>query len=395
MPSPTVAIIATTYYPLSHGDVIGTRLLKGYDFEGEQLGPRIKVASMYIEQIQASAEPAHSRDIGVQLCLEAGAEIYPSVAEAIGCGRSGVNVDGVVIIGEHGEYGCNEFCQRLYPRRRLYDTAVATMISAGRFVPIFCDKHLAWSFSDARTMYETSVRLGIPLLAGSSIPLSWRRPQGTEWPSGEKMDAAVALGYGETEDYGFHTLEGLQALAERRRGGESGVASVRAVSGPQALEAVERHEVDPGLFAEALSVCGLSSSDARVARERVDTVFFLDYADGLKASVVLFNDIVTSFAAACRGPHNSVACEFWLDETTFGHFTFLVRQIEALVLNGVAPYPPERTLLTSGVLEAAMRSLRYGGDLQETKPLTFSYRAPNVVSDAGTFLPCPGVDQSS
>ena len=34
---------------------------------------------------------------------------------------------------------------------------------------------------------------------------------------------AVMIGYGPFEAYGFHALEGLQCMVERRKGGETGV----------------------------------------------------------------------------------------------------------------------------------------------------------------------------
>ena len=49
----------------------------------------------------------------------------------------GVNVDGVLIIGEHGDYEDNEWGQKLYPRRRLFDSVLSAMIATDTFVPVF------------------------------------------------------------------------------------------------------------------------------------------------------------------------------------------------------------------------------------------------------------------
>ena len=385
MARPTVALIATTYYPVSHADIVGTRLIEGYVLDGKPCEPRVEVVSMYLEQLGERIGPSPLPDIGVGICERAGVTMYPTVAEAIGRGKGGVHVDGVVIIGEHGDYEWNEFGQHLYPRRRLFDAAVSTMIAADRFVPVFCDKHLAWSFEDGRAMYETATRLGIPLLAGSSIPLSWRVPTATEWPLGEPMETAVAVGYGNVEAYGFHTLEGLQAHAERRRGGETGVAAVRGVAGAAAVEAVRHGEVDRDLLNRALSAMGLDDAQAERARRSVKSVFFVDYVDGLRAAAIVCGDVVQGFGAACRGPNVEIANEFWLNEKTFDHFSFLARQIEALVLDGAAPYPVERTVLTGGVLDVAMRSLSGDGARRATPELAISYDPPTAV--AGTGVP--------
>ena len=46
----------------------------------------------------------------------------------------------------------------------------------GRAVPVYNDKHLSYSFEKAKAMVDTSRRLRFPMLAGSSIPVTWRLP---------------------------------------------------------------------------------------------------------------------------------------------------------------------------------------------------------------------------
>jgi hypothetical protein len=49
---------------------------------------------------------------------------------------------------------------------------------------------------------------------------------------------------------------------------------------------------------------------------------------------------------------------------------------EETFTTGVAPYPIERTLLTSGLVEAGVRSLAGGGKRLETPHLAVKYQAP-------------------
>jgi hypothetical protein len=128
---------------------------------------------------------------------------------------------------------------------------------------------------------------------------------------------------------------------------------------------------------------GLDDAQAERARQSVKSVFFLDYVDGLRAAAVVCGDVVESFGAACRGPNVDIANEFWLNEETFDHFSFLVRQIESVVLDGAAPYPVERTVLTGGVLDVAMRSLRGDGARRATPELAISYEPPIGIADSG------------
>jgi len=382
MTRPRVAVIATVYRPNSHADVIATRLIKGYEFQGADVEPRIRVVSMYLEQIS-------DNDIGVAITDAYSIPRFPTVAEAITCGGSGVDVDGVVIIGEHGEYEYNEFEQKLYPRRRLFDAAVSTMIGAGKIVPIFNDKHLSWAFSDAYAMYDTAQRLGISFLAGSTVPLAWRIPIATEWPLGERMTDIVVAGYGPTEIYGFHILEGLQVHAERRAGGENGVVAVQAFSGEAAVRAVNDGTVNAVLLDNALRTFDLDAAEREQAKQSAKDVFLVEYADGLQAVVVNCEEVIRNFGVAAKGSKHEMACQMSLQDFPHAHFIFLVRQIESTMLNGVAPYPIERTLLTTGILDAAMHSRHAGGIRLRTPELAITYQPAPHVPDTAVFDPLP------
>src|SRR5699024_7575491 len=177
MPRPRIALIITTWFRGSHADVLATDLVRGYEWNGTVGPARVEVVAAYLEQPEVVGPQGQQPDVGLPLLAEAGVPLYPTPAEALGCGAPGVNVAGVVIIGEHGQYEENEYGQQLYPRRRFFDDCLSAMIAADRFVPVMNDKHLAWNLTDARAMYDNARRLGVPLLAGSSIPVAWRRPQ--------------------------------------------------------------------------------------------------------------------------------------------------------------------------------------------------------------------------
>src|SRR5690606_37428743 len=71
-----------------------------------------------------------------------------------------------------------------------------------------------------------------------------------------------------------------------------------------------------------------------------------------------------------------------------GHFTFLLRKFEQTVLDGVSPQPIERVLLTSGLIDYALRSHHQGGVRLET-PLDIVYSAPESIPDTGVGHPVP------
>ncbi len=65
------------------------------------------------------------------------------------------------------------------------------------------------------------------MLAGSSLPVTWRRPE-LELKLGTVVEDALVAAYGPIEVYGFHALEALQAMIERREGGAAEDAALRS-----------------------------------------------------------------------------------------------------------------------------------------------------------------------
>jgi hypothetical protein len=394
---PRVAVLCSVYFAGSHADVIVGRLLDGYSFGGKHQPARIEVASLYLEQLGSSDnEPVSRVDIGVETARSHGVPMFESVGEAIGLGHAGVNVDGVLIIAEHGDYGWGEFEQKLYPRRRLFDASVAAMVAAGRTVPIYVDKHLAWTFTDAQRMVADAQRLGIPVLGGSVVPLTWREPAGADWPYGSPVSESIVVsiaasepGTRPTEMSGFHNLEFAQALLERRAGGETGVAAVTAVSGAEVRPAIAARLSRSAILADAIAALDIDVPDpTEFAGSSADDLFLVEYSDGVSLTVINLDlPVDHCMAAAVRGDSDVLVAAVKLgDHPSHDHFTFLVRQMESLVLQGASPYPVTRTLLTTGVMEAALRARRERRRIP-TPHLSVAYAAPQSIPDTGFSQP--------
>jgi hypothetical protein len=86
--------------------------------------------------------------------------------------------------------------------------------------------------TDAEWMYNRAQDLGIPFMAGSSVPLFWRNPW-LEHPLECPIREALFLSFGSLEGYGYHGFETLQSFVERRIGGETGLAAVTMLEGEQ------------------------------------------------------------------------------------------------------------------------------------------------------------------
>lgn len=367
-----VAAIVTEYRKNAHADVIVTKLLEGWNHDGGD-GPALKLAGLYTDQVPKN-------DLSRELARKHGFPIFDSIEEAITLGTGRVQVAGVLSIGEHGDYPyTQETNQHEYPRRRFFDQIAAALQKGGKIVPVFNDKHLAYRWEDARHMYETAKKLKIPFLAGSSLPVAWRVPPLT-LPVGCELTEAMATGSGGLESYGFHALETLQCMVERRKGGETGVAAVQAVQAEAIAEAERAGRWSRELlFAAAAAGADPAKSQNRPADLGLNAVFYLiEYRDGLKAAVAMRTNVAKEFAFACRMKDDQKvkATTMRLDEEApFAHFSNLLKAIEHTIHTGTPAYPVERTLLTTGILDALMHSLAEKGKRIETPQLAIRYAA--------------------
>ncbi len=365
-----VAAICTIYHPKSHADVIVTKFLEGASTdEGFYPFDDIEIVSIYIDHVLEN-------DIGVGRAQKHNIPVYPSIRRALHAGSDKLNVDAVLLIGEHGDYPWNAQGRHMYPRRYFFEQIAGVFSESGRVVPVFSDKHLAYNWQDAAWMWARKQELNIPLMAGSSLPLSWRHPWLEYEKGGVELDEVLALSYGSVEAYGYHALETLQCMVERRVGGETGVVSVQCLEGDEVWRARDR-----GQWSQELALAALAPAEHKNGDNPEDcakpTLFLLRYADGLKASVLHLEGYVQEFSYAARRRDGTVeGCEFYLqNDGPFSHFGYLTRNIETFFKTGVPPYPCERTLLTTGVIDAAMISRFESNRVVETPFLNITYQS--------------------
>ncbi len=366
---PRVAAIITEYRGYSHADVIAGRFIQGYTLGSEPYWPRTKVVSMYVDQFPPS-------DLSRGMAAGHGIEIHPTIEAALTMGRGELAVDGVLIIGEHGNYPYNDKGQRLYPRRRFFEETVNTFQEVGATAPVFNDKHLSATWDDARWMYDMARRMRFPLMAGSSLPTTWRKPD-LELPLDCELEGALAVGFSDLEAYGFHALETLQSMIERRRGGETGVRAVTCLEGAAVWEAAHDGRWSRTLLDAALDRIEKKTPGRPEQNCQNAAAFLIEHVDGLRSAVLMLSGHASefAFAAQVRGERRAAASLFWLQEPVFGHFSYLVHNIESMFLTGQETYPPERTLLTTGVLDAVIQSRFEGHKRIETPWLaTVAYR---------------------
>ena len=258
---------------------------------------------------------------------------------------------------------------------------------------MFNDKHLSWKWSWAKEMVDTLREMGFGYCAGSSLPVTWRMPA-INMPYEADIDEVMCVAIGGIDSYDLHAFETIQCMAERHKGGETGVAWVESMRGDAVWKAMKggSFEVggwDPGLFEACLSRSQTLAQPKTFSHPYPTTaqmrewvkdpiVYRSQYNDGLKGSMLLMNGLVGDFTFAARinGRNEPLSALFYLPPApNVTYSAALMSKAEETFVTGKSPLPIERTLLTSGLVEAGVQSLANGKRI-ETPYMNVNYDAP-------------------
>ena len=385
-PTPRLAFLGTEVRQHSHAQHFLDRLTLGYTWGGTWQQPRVQIASVYLDQFP-------SGDLGRERMARHQLRQFDTIRDALTLGGSELAVDGVVIIAEHGDYPTNEQGQKRYPRYEWFQEVVRVFEQSGRSVPVFNDKHLSTDWNECQRMVADSKRLDFAFLAGSSLPVTWRLPS-IDMPYDADLQESVCVAYGGVDSYDIHALETAQCMSERRAGGEVGIRSVQALRGAALWDRLEQEDrrITRELMVAALTrshnlpVSGGFPSDrvtyAWAKAQLPNTLAYLiEHRDGFRTTMFLTGIQDFNYAGYIRDTRQIISCQMYLPMPTHGSttadfFNPLTRHIETLMLEKKAPYPVERTLLTSGMVIAGVESLHRGQAVIETPEMAVAYRAP-------------------
>ena len=365
-----VAFLGTEVREHSHAQHFLDRLTLGYGWGGAWQMPRVDVASVYLDQFPEG-------DLGKARLEKHGLALSPSIEAALTLGTGKLAVDGVVIIAEHGDYPDNVMGQKLYPRYEWFKECVRVFEKTGKAVPVFNDKHLSTTWEECVEMVEDSKRLKFPFFAGSSLPVTRRLPS-IDLPHNAPLKESVCVAYGGVDSYDIHALETAQCMSERRLGGEIGIKQVHALKDAALWEAMAKEDrkdtrrlmiaaltrshnlpVEGGYYTDRITF-----EWARDAFQNA-TAYFIEHLDGFRTSIFLVGIRDFNYAGLRADTDEIISCQMYLPmpshgSTTADFFHPLVRYIEDTVITGQAPYPIERSLITSGMTLAGVESLHRG-----------------------------------
>jgi hypothetical protein len=420
-----LAILGSVYHPGSNLQTIGDRFLVGYPYDGDWHMPNVQVVSMYVDQRvrRANATPTgyqramsssenrgqkpHSTqplqkveelgpmsDLSGSRSQQFGFRLCRNIPEALRCGGSRIAVDAVLGIAEQGgeyPYSSNDMGQILLPTYDWFQQCAHVFEDEHHAVPYFNHKQLTFSFPEAQNMVATAERLNFPLLAGSSMPVTWRLPD-VDIPLGAPVEEAVMVGVGTLDGMDFDALDAMQAMLERRKGGETGVKAVQLIEGDDVWAARKAGRWSEDLMSSALSrsdtPLGLTVLDGRTQDLAAPGIlpqlvkdpaaYCLEYNDGTRATLLMLNGAIRDFNISARVQgRGMVSTQFFMPPAPNQTYSAcLASKIEQMYQTHTAPYPVQRTLLTTGILEACLNSRHRLNQRLETPHLAVSYRPP-------------------
>jgi hypothetical protein len=428
-----LAILGSVYRHQSQMQTLADRFLVGYPYDGEWHMPNVQVVSVYVDQLERQADAAPSpyqlamagtkvapssaakgiagglgrdrtvkaqpepekpeptADLSRDRAKQFGFRLCSNIPEALRCGGDRLAVDAVLAIVEQDDYPTNDRDQILLPTYDFFQQCVQVFEDEKRAVPYFNHKQLSFSFEHAQTMVKTANRLRFPLLAGSSFPVTWRLPD-VDIPLGAQVEEAVMVGVGTPDGMDFDALEALQCMLERRKGGETGVKAVQLLEGDDVWAAGNAGRWSKDLLSSALSrsdtPMGLTVLDGRTQDLVASGVlpqlvkdpaaYCIEYTDGTRATLLLLNGAIMDYNIAARVEgHGIVSTQFFLPPPpNVTDSACLAAKIEQMFHTGSSTYPVERTLVTTGVLEACLHSRHKLNQRLETPQLAVSYQPP-------------------
>ena len=333
----------------SHADWMVNKLIDGYWWQEAYTPSRVDVASIYLHQYETSV-------LGQKVAKAKGIPVFKTVAEALTLGGNELAVDGVVIVGEHGNFPTDLKGHWLLPRWWLYNQMIRVFEQSKRSVPVFNDKHFSYNWDESKWMFDKSRELNFPLSGGSCIPTYYRNPE-IEFDMDTPIKNSIAVGGASDEGAIFHCIDMLQSFVELRKGGETGVKAVQSIRGPETWNWVERNPWVSKLLDSVAKKFefkqGYFQEDARA------NLCIVEYNDGTKASVISGRGVGWTYAGEIEGRNEPTIISMLGFPGPFDQYHASNAQphwITEMMVTKKEPFNAERLLLSSGITNHYMQS---------------------------------------
>lgn len=353
-----IAVLATIFRHYSHADVILSRWQnpKERDHEWNWKGGTMKIASLFVDQ-------KFENDMSVDYCQKHDIPMFSSIREALTLGTDKLAVDAVLIIAEHGSYRTTKWQQIEYPRAEFFHAAVDVMEESGRIIPVFNDKHIAWSPARVASVCERVRRLNIPYFATSTLPLSPKNPPlAPEFLDDPKLYVSVCNS--SLDPHGYHSFEWAQSLIEQRKGGEAGPEKLTVYSGEKLWNFFDAHPDLKQHLSLAFDLLEPKEDEPKYTLEEFRKVHTcvppqamdILHRDGFRSIYVAFPGAANGWAFSVenkKGESHQRKCLLGGLAAYAAHFANLNNELEKFYRTQVPPTPLARAEFVAGLLAEA------------------------------------------
>jgi hypothetical protein len=361
-----LAALVEEYHLGSPAQQMVDRFLLGMPRDGEFRPPQSGSVTLFLPASIDVKEVTR----GMDLALEFERDIAKAVADA----------DGVLVVPKGSGHVASE---------RLLETALRD--SREQTTRIFCHGILGNSLESAKRFVELASSRNLSMLSSSYMPTTWRLPS-VDVKYGSELESALMVVVGEPREAEFRGIDGLLPLVERRRGGETGIRQVKAISGNAIWKNRDVMKSINDLLAAAISRSdtpqGESVKDCRtqdlirrglVPQLAEDPILYIiEHLDGLRSYIIVLNGVVgePNFAVRTRSG-DMISAQFYLPPPPGSHYwSALCGVVDDFFESGKVPSPVQRSVLASGLLEALKKARLQPGVAVETPDLGIAYTAP-------------------
>jgi len=296
--------------------------------------------------------------------------------------RAIADADAVVIIGR--EHMC-------VPSETLLKSVLQ---NAAANTACFVHGVLAPTLQSAKEMVALAESRHILLTAGTATAVTYRLPD-VDVPMGVPLQEALIVVQGAYPVAEVEALHGLLPVIERRRNGESGVKRIRFFQGRDIWQAGERGVWPQSLLASALSRSDRPQGDPVADGRTQDLLglgrvpqlaqhprcWILEHRDGLRSTLLDLDGVVADFNFAVQtNAGQIISAQLHRPPGPAQHqFSRLAAVLETFFRTGKPPWPIQRNLLVTGLLEAFVQGSARKDKSIETPELgsrAIAYRIP-------------------
>jgi len=361
-----IAVVAEDYALQTPAQQLVDRFLIGYPADGAFHRPKDCEITIYLRDSADNRElDQRSREFGLRRASDLAAAL--------------LDADGVMIFGKGAAINPDSALLRETIQRARPGSAC------------FVYGALSSTLEAAKQLAGLAEKQRVPLMAGTSLPFTWRLPSG-DLALGTRLKEALIVIQGLPLKAELDGLDGLLPLIARRRGGESGIRQLQSFKGSALWRAGDERVWSWKLLASALSRSNSPQGDPvkdgrtqdlaglglvpKLARDPRGWV--LEHHDGLKSTILVLDGVVADYNFALEARDETItSAQIYRPPAPAQHeFSQLAEGIEDFLRTAKTRWPTEASILTAGLLEVFGKTSPQEHEVAQTPELKIAFQTP-------------------